>query len=155
MELQVGINSYITLEEVKELANDYILIDEKLDLFNTLSDKDICRLVNSVTKKINKLPFKGKKETEEQLLEFPRVFNKKHVECPEDIKIAIVLQAVEEKYSKEKDEIKLRELGVSSYSVDGASISFKDKVDSGGVRLYGGIYKDIYVDYIREHTVLV
>lgn len=154
MELQKDINSYITLEEVKQIIEDYVYVDAILEYVNTLSDNFINKIINRSTKIIDKLHFKGYKVDSGQPLSFPRYDYKGKntvvVECPEDIKIGIVLQAIYDSYYLNKDEMQLKQLGVSSYSVDGASISFNNNVSENKYK--NGIYKDIYEYYIREYT---
>ena len=154
MELQKDINSYITLEEVKQIIEDYVYVDAILEYVNTLSDNFINKIINRSTKIIDKLHFKGYKVDIEQPLSFPRYDYKGKntvvVECPEDIKVGIVLQAIYDSYYLNKDEVQLKKLGVSSYSVDGASISFNKDISENKYK--NGIYKDIYEYYIREYT---
>ena len=97
MELTVGKNSYITLEEAKQLLDDYVIEDAVLDYVSTLNDNFISKIVNRSTKMVNKLHFKGFKVDSKQELNFPRYeyrdYKKLYVECPDDVKVAIVLQA--------------------------------------------------------------
>lgn len=155
MELQKDINSYITLEEAKQLLDDYVYEDAILEYVNTLSDNFISKIINRSTKIIDKLHFKGYRIDSGQPLSFPRYdyrnYKKVVVECPEDIKVGIVLQAIYDSYYLNKDEVQLKKLGVSSYSVDGASISFNK--DISDEKLQSGIYKDIFEDYLRKYTI--
>lgn len=155
MELTVGKNSYITLEEAKQLLDDYVIEDTIIDYMNTLDDNFISKIINRSTKMVNKLHFKGYKVDSKQELNFPRYEYKEHkklyVDCPEDVKVAIVLQAIYDSYFLNKDEMQLKKMGVSSYSVDGASISFNK--DISDEKLQGGIYKDIFEDYLRKYTI--
>ena len=154
MELTVGSNSYISIEEVKTIAEDYITRKEYCETFLSLSDNEICKLVNLSTKLIDKVWFKGKKVDIEQPLAFPRIFKNKVVDCPEDIKIAIVMQAVQEHVNNTTDELQLRNLGVKSYKIDGASIEFNTETVSNVKNRYG-VYSDIFEQYIKSYTVVV
>lgn len=157
MELQVGINSYMNLDEAKQFIEDYIVEDAILDYVGTLSDNFISKIINRSTRIIEKLNFKGYRVSSEQKLKFPRYdyanYKKVLVECPEDVKIAIALQAIYDSYFLNKDEIQLKKLGVSNYSVDGASISFNK--DIGDEKLANGIYRDVFVTYLKKYTIYV
>ncbi len=153
MELVVGVNSYITLEEAKEIGNDYIIKENVLTWFNALSDNDVSKLINLSTKKIDKVPYRGTKLTSEQKLAFPRLIANKQVDVNEDIKIACVLQAVEDGFSITDEEIQLKEKGVVKYSVDGASIEFSDSI--GKDKLASGVNKNIYSEYLKKYSIIV
>lgn len=155
MELQVNVNSYMTLDEAKQLVEDYIVEDAVLEYFGTLSDDFVSKLINRSTKIVNKLHFKGYKVDSKQELNFPRYvcsdYKKLYVECPEDVKIAIALQAIYDSYFLNKEEIQLQKLGVSSKSLGSVSVSFSGSVIDE--KLTNGIYKDVYETYLRKYTI--
>lgn len=153
VELIVGVNSYISVDEAKNIANDYIFEENKMSWLDTLSENDISKLINISTKKIEKLYFKGVKVTPEQNMQFPRIISGKNTDIPEDLKIAIVLQAVEDGYSVNDEEIQLRDKGVSKYSVDGASIEFSEKAVKD--KLNCGIYVYIFSQYLKQFSTLI
>ena len=155
MELQVNVNSYMTLDEAKQLVEDQIVEDAVLEYFETLSDNFVSKLINRSTKLVNKLHFKGYKVDSKQELNFPRYvcedYKKSYVECPEDVKIAIALQAIYDSYFLNKEEIQLQKLGVSSKSLGSVSVSFSGSVIDE--KLTNGIYKDVYEAYLRKYTI--
>jgi len=159
MELQVGKNSYITLEEAKQYIEDYVYVNAITEWVESLDDNYISKIINRSTNIIDKLYFKGTKVDSEQPLSFPRYDYKDRkkvvIDTPEDVKIAIVLQAVYESYFDNiyQDEKHMKKAGVNSYSVDGASISFNK--DISDEKLSNGIYKDIFEDYLRIYTVFI
>ena len=148
MELIVNENSYIDLAEARELANMIIREDDKLDWFLNLSDEKLTRLILVTTDTVNQ-PY------------FLSCYNKKKnnygfiVDCPLDIKKAIILLVVEENYILDDEEYKeykkLQDANVSSYEVDDASIKFSDKKQ--GRKPY--LESDIFNNYIKKYTILV
>ena len=160
MELTVGVNSYISLEEAEQLVNDYITVKNILNWVKDEIKQDknyLPKIINISTKLIDKLDYKGVKVDKKQPLSFPRVIqdgkDKVIIECPEDIKIGIVLQAITNDYFENTDEEQAKRQGISNYSVDGASITFNNSISiKGSERIGDGIYKSIYKNYIREYT---
>ena len=48
------------------------------------------------------------------------------MECPYDVKAAILKQGIRDKLNSNKNETKLQELGVRTYSIKNASVTFGD-----------------------------
>ncbi|AVX21600.1 hypothetical protein SAMN02745885_01651 [Carboxydocella sporoproducens DSM 16521] len=70
MALQVGINSYVTLSEAEEYFAGKLFCEEWENADSYTKEKALI----TATKRINRLPFIGKKADPAQLLEFPREF---------------------------------------------------------------------------------
>ena len=155
MELIVGTNSYMTLEEADTLVkNNFIKSDAERSYWESLDNEDKTVLILRVTKEVNNTClFKGHFVTREQTLAFPRCIERKVVKCPEDIKTAIILQILKDGVLKQSDEIKLQELGVKSFADGtGASVSFGDNKELTKI---GSIYTDIYDKYLRKWSICI
>lgn len=149
MELTVGVNSYMDLDEAKALLDEELFSDdEELLLWNTLGDDDKTKLIIKGTRLIDKLPFRGVRNTlyKTDVLSWPRIINYELVECPRDVKLGLLRQTLKDKINRSKHESKLIEMGVTSYKVSEASISFGDKNIS---KLSNGIYTEIYDEYLH------
>ena len=150
MSIEIGINSYMSLDEANEIIEEELLSnDSDLISWKALSDTDKEKLVIIGTRLVDKLPFLGIKYNDKIVLQWPRVMNNNEIECPRDIKIGLLKQVLRDYGNKDKQETKLQELGVKSYSIKNASISFSD-VNSN--KLSNGVYKDIYLEYFSKWT---
>lgn len=143
------IERYLTVSEADELVNKVFLLGSpEMVFWFSLSEEDREKLINRGTRLIDKLPFIGYKLYPWQNLSFPRLDDGKIIECPEDIKIAIIAVAIRLELDKQSEEKKLRDLGVRSYRVEGASIDFYDKAPSD--KNSYGIPKDIFDEYLAK-----
>lgn len=148
MELVKGVNSYMTLEEANSIVSDTFYDDEdEAKTWNGLSDNDKIKLIYRSTKVINTLVFLGIQYPSDGDLRWPRMICSQYVDCPDDVKIAILLQGIKNKQNSVKDESKLQELGVKSYSIKGASISFDS---NASLKLSNGIYTSVYDTYLSR-----
>lgn len=160
MDLIVGVNSYMTLAEANSIVeNMYLSNDTQRVYWNKLGNSDKGTLIYRTTKKIDtfNMNYKGSKATAEQPMQFPRKLNNDAssiFECPENIKIAIILQMFNDFDSENNDEIKLRDMGVKSFSDGGgASISFSD-IPKDKVKI-NNVNKNIFDTYIKPYTIMV
>lgn len=72
--LEVGVDSYITLEEADNLINNYFMSsDTAYQAWETLEDKDKEALLRNSCRDIDSLKFDGRRKVPGQILEFPRV----------------------------------------------------------------------------------
>lgn len=150
MSIEIGINSYMSLDEANEIIEEELLSnDSDLIVWKALSDTDKEKLVIIGTRLVDKLPFLGIKYNDNIVLQWPRVMNNKEIECPRDIKIGLLKQVLRDYVNKDKQETKLQELGIKSYSIKNASISFSDVNPN---KLSNGVYKDIYLEYFSKWT---
>lgn len=144
MDLIVGENSYITIEEANEIVlNNYTYISEEKQVWDSLSEEDKKVVILKATKTINKEIFRGCKYTTGKLA-WPRIIDGVYVECPDDVKDGIIAQAIKSIEVEHSDEYKLKEKGVKSYSVKNASITFSDNTD----RLKSGVFESVYREYL-------
>lgn len=152
MELAVGKNSYMTLEEADTLLNEELFSDdEELEAWNNLAEEDKTKLIIKGTREVDHLPFLGIKYNIDsvQPLQWPRVLNNQTVECPREVKLGLLKQTLRSKINKGKKESKLLEMGVKEYKIKDASISFSDK---NYTKLSNGIYSDIYLECFNRWT---
>lgn len=150
MDLIVGVNSYMTVEEADELVeNVFFDTEEEYKLWNSLSESSKSKLIYRATKLIETMLFLGRK-TGQGPLNFPRFIWCKNYECPDDVKIAILKQGLKSLSNQGKSEVNMQEMGIKSYSIKGASISFSDSLNVG--RLSNGVYQSVYETYLAKWT---
>ena len=121
-------NIYVTLEEAGQYIEQYKgssgasawaaldEVDQKANLFNSMLIMD-------------RLPFVGRKVSNDQTEEWPRIVNGKDIGIPEHIKLAVVLQAFSTINTADAEVAGLRSAGVSNYSIDDFSVSFNNVDD--------------------------
>lgn len=150
MELTIGVNSYMDLEEADALVkNELLATEEEYITWNSLSNDDKSKLIVRGTRLVDQLPFLGNKLNldDVQGLHWPRLINNIKFECPTDIKVGLIRQVIRSYINKNKQETKLQEMGVKNYSINKASISFSDK---NITKLSNGIYIDILDEYFSK-----
>lgn len=149
MRLEVGVNSYINCAEADDIVENEIYGDsEEYNEWLGMSEHTKETLLIHYTRKLDKLVYLGNKSEPGTELSYPRIINGILTPVPYDIKVAIISQGLRERINNRKEEIKLQDLGVKSYSIDGASISFSSHYRT---RLRNGIYKDIFENYLARH----
>lgn len=117
-------------------------------LWDALVPEDRQILINEHSDIINNCMFIGYKVNVDSSLQFPRYINCRVVECPEDIKKAIVSNALIKENRLSRQETKYQELGVEKLTTEGSSISFDLSKRSN--MYINGIDKEIYNKYIRK-----
>lgn len=148
MELVKGKNSYMDLEEANSIINDIFFDDEEeAVVWNGLSDDDKTKLIYRATRLVDNLVFIGTQYYPGEQLKWPRLIQCRYTECPGDVKVAILAQGIKDKQDKTREEEKLKELGVKTYSIKGASISFGD---NNKYKLTNGIYSSIFDLYLSK-----
>ena len=150
MMLTVGVNSYMSLEEANTIIENELLdSDEEYTLWNSLSDENKEKLIVRGTRTVDVIPFRGVKYNISSVkdLQWPRLIDNELIECPDDIKLGLLVQVLRDYKNKSKQETNLLELGVTNYKIKDASISLDpSKVN----KLCNGIYNDIFDLYIRK-----
>lgn len=118
------INPYLTPEE----ATSYIERfkgTSGLEVWGALNETDQKAMLFRAMLLIDGLPFQGTKKLKSQTEAFPRILHGEDIGMPEEIKLAVTLQAFSEIHSGLSEELKAaQEAGVSSYSLDDFSVSF-------------------------------
>jgi len=146
MAFVVDSDTYMTLVEANEIVEEELLSDSsEAVVWGKLSSKDKEILIKKATKLVDKVIFLGTRAG--GLMEWPRYINNKLTQCPTDVKIAIILQALRP-LVENNEENKMQELGIKSYSVEGSSVSFSDKYK---VKTRG-VYTDIFQAYLEKIT---
>lgn len=122
MALEVGKNTYLTLEEAQSLAQSELDSDStEYKLWTSLSDADKEAILKRGTMDINTLPFKGSSLKYKYELKFPRLINGKE-QLPEAIKIAVLIQGLMSKLATSSKYYELVLNGVESMTVGPNSI---------------------------------
>lgn len=165
MGLIVGTNSYITIQEADQLIADNFMSTDPIRIFwgNISNESDKESIILSSTKKFDRdsMCYKWFKQDIDQPLQFPRVDVKNNViECPEDIKLGLLLQGVKtnmmNKYAEYQE---LKAQGVKQFADgSGAKIEFFDTFQVKDVDksiMNNGMYKLIYDQYFADYIDLV
>lgn len=148
MTFEIGKNTYMSVEEADSIIDDiYDETEQEYIGWNALDEKQKQRKILKGTRLIDDLPFLGVKYPCYSTLKWPRLINLNKVDCPYDIKAAILKQSLKDMINSNREESQLQELGVKSYSIKGASISFSD---SQNQKLSNGIYSSIYNEYLTR-----
>lgn len=150
MELTVGTNSYMSLEEANTIVENELLdTSNEYKNWNSLNENNKTKLIIKGTRIIDSIPFRGVKYNLSKVgeLQWPRLINNELVECPPEIKVALIRQVLRDYTNSSRQEMQLQEMGVKSYSINKASISFGDK---NSTKLDNGIYNDIYFELLKK-----
>lgn len=149
MILEVGVNSYLTVEEADILVSNNLDDDSEDSLeWNKLSTDSKEKLLIKGTRLADKLPYLGVKYNPSSKLNWPRMINLNKKECPDDVKLGLICQMIKDRRNSSKQELKLQELGVKDYKIKNASITFADK---NTTKVDCGIYKDIFDEYFIKY----
>lgn len=150
MELTVGTNSYMSLEEANTIVENELLdTSNEYKNWNSLNENNKTKLIIKGTRIIDSIPFRGVKYNLSKVgeLQWPRLINNELIECPPEVKVALIRQVLREYTNSSRQEMQLQEMGVKSYSINKASISFGDK---NSTKLDNGIYNDIYFELLKK-----
>lgn len=151
MNIEIGVNSYMTFDEADSIVySEYLPDEEERKLWDSLDAESKATLIIRGTRLIDSMHFIGVPITSWQKLSWPRRVWGSEVECPDDVKIALIKNILQEKkYSRTKEQ-QLQDLGVSTYKVKDASISFgTNGVLSGNAKIEG-IYSNLYNTYLQN-----
>jgi hypothetical protein len=134
---------YVTPEEAKT----YLEMFKGSDAFASfiaLSHDDQLAVLMGAQLRVDRLKFKGGKSDPTQQEAFPRVINGEEVGIPDDVKLAVVLQAYSNlKIDKEVSMLQsLKDAGVSRYHLDDFDVGF-DGGKSEQMRR-GGLSEEAY-----------
>lgn len=149
MELEIGINSYMNLDEANSIvSNEYLSDEEEYKIWSDLSDDDKIKLIVRGTRQIDKLPFIGIKLVNWNL-SWPRYIYNKEVDTPQEIKIAVLKNVLQEKKYSSTKEQQFLDLNVTSYKIKDASITFGSNGNSANSKV-NGIYVNIFNAYLTK-----
>lgn len=150
MILEVGVNSYLTVEEADTLVSNNLDDDSEDSIeWNMLNTDSKEKLLIKGTRLVDKLPYLGVKYNPSSKLNWPRIINLNKKECPDDVKLGLICQMIKSRRNSSKQELKLQELGVKDYKIKNASITFADK---NNTKVDCGIYKSIFDEYFIKHV---
>lgn len=130
--LTVGIDTYISIEEVGTYAAD----NKFYQAFLSLSAEEQERLIRKAAMKIDCLSFTGIKKDSSQSMAFPRDYQ---TDVPNEVKIA---QALETLAYLDSEKIKRQDLqnqGVKSVTLGQVSESYGDGIKTGSMSIFGNL----------------
>lgn len=165
MELIVGTNCYTNIEQANQLISDYMLSSNPIrKMWDELTDDDKKTIILSSTMKYdnNSMLYKGRKQSKDQSLQFPRIEKCSDVvECPERVKIGLLIQGIKELINESATNSEyevLQASGVKSYKIKDASVEFANPSDLEGgnnSRNELGLYNNVFRTYFKQYTMFV
>ena len=162
MELVVGTNCYADIAGYNELITNNFLSNNPIRVFwDSLDDADKKSLIISSTSKYDKESFcyKGFKLDVEQPLQFPRInVYKKTIDCPDAIKLGIILNSLRDTMSENSTESEMRANGIKSFQ-DGTGakieLEYSGNVSKSAMKTGEGVYRVIWETYFSEYSNLI
>lgn len=158
MELIIGENSYMTLEEANRIVEDnFMSSDSKKIYWENLKDNDKSILIYRATQKIDVdgMIYKGRKADISQKMQFPRIISDHTgaglMEFPDICKVGIVMLALKEAEYNNSEEVKLLEKGVKSFS-DGGGMSVT--LDTSFLNKVKGIDNNIFYEFFSQYSMI-
>lgn len=149
MIFEVGVNTYMTVEEADSIVEDeFDSAEAEYEIWQGLNTASKQRVILKGTRLADTLVWRGKRYPGYQQMPWPRLIQYRYVDCPYEVKVGILKQALKDRVNNVKQETKLQELGVKSYSIKGASITFTDNINQN--RLSNGIYDTVYREYFEK-----
>jgi hypothetical protein len=150
-ELIIGKNSFMDVAEADKIISDnYMDTDNEYQVWNSLSENNKSALIIKYTKYINNesLLYRGKKVDITQNMEFPRdvsnddqlsgIYDNDILDCPDEIKLAIVSLAVDNYISSQSEEAAMIRKGIQTYKIKDASVTFNtDKGNNNNINIGG------------------
>ena len=141
MELIVGQNSYMTVAEADEIVTSrFRSTSKERQLWNNIGDDKAVVIMSATDKYDNdNILYKYKKADANQNLQFPRIDdNGNIIECPETIKVGLLIQAILDIEEDDSEEKQLVKNGITKYKIKDAEVDFKDNafnIDKNSVGL--------------------
>lgn len=154
MELKVGCNSYMTMDEVNEYINStYASATPERKAWEALSDDDKAVAIIRSTRLVDRdsMLYKGRKVDRFQKMQFPR---DAYPVCPKEIKEGIILIALRELVYSDTEEMNMINKGIKSFSDGGGlSMSFNTSDSIIGKKV-NGISIDIFNGYFAGYSLV-
>lgn len=144
----LGVTTYMDVAEADLIVQDEFEDNEKT-LWNSFDNEQKQRLILNGTRKINNLVWRGIQYPGFQSMPWPRLIQYRYVECPYEVKVGILKQAIQDKIYNSKEETSLINSGIKEYRIKGASITFDNNAANAN-RLTNGIWMEIYRDYLEK-----
>lgn len=164
MELIVGTNSYIDIQEANQLITDNFMSTDPIRVFweSIGNDSNKESLILNSTRKFDRdsMCYKWFKQDNEQTLQFPRVdIYKNVIQCPEDIKLGLLIQGIKEnmlnKYAEYQE---LKAQGIKSYKIKDASVEWFDTFQTKDIdttKLSNGMFTKVYNLYFKDYIDII
>ena len=154
MELVIGQNSYMTVAEADEIVtSNFISTSTERKLWDSLNESDKTVIIISTTTKYDTdaMIYKGSKVSKDQKLQFPRTIHNKIIECPNAIKIGLILQALNDLRADSSEEADLKLNGIKSFADgSGAKIEFSETSKNSVC----GLNRDIWHRYFSVWSMI-
>ncbi|MEE3417901.1 MAG: DnaT-like ssDNA-binding protein [Methanosphaera sp.] len=166
--LVVGENCYFDVAEANQMIEQrFMTTDKEYIEWNKLSDdnKSIVIFRNTETFEM-KIWYRGDKASRSNPLEWPRIVNGKYTECPEEVKLGILMNGVKAlvEASLDNSDISYHSLlmnGIKEYKIKDASITLKDSANINILKEYeklkgnDSIYKNVVTKYFTDWLKVV
>ena len=161
MELKVGCNSYMTMDEVNEYINsNYASATPERKAWEALSDDDKAVVIIKSTRLVDRdsMLYVGRKVDKFQKMQFPRdvpsLLGVHTLNCPDEIKEGIILIALRELVYSDTEEMNMINKGIKSFSDGGGlSMSFNTSDSIIGKKV-NGISIDIFNGYFAGYSLV-
>lgn len=158
MELIVGQNSYMTVAEADEIiASRFRSTSKEKQIWDSLNEIDKTIVIISTTEKYDNdnMSYKYNKAEINQHLQFPRMIdNGSIIECPEKIKVGLLIQAILDIEEDDSEEESLRKAGIKSFADgSGAKMELIENFKTTHKNSIG-IDKGIWKKYFDEYSTL-
>ena len=162
MQLIVGENSYMTLEQANQLVNDnYTSTDPEKEYWDSLSNNDKSVLIYRTTRELERPCFiwRGVRQDIHQNMQWPRIINKVVYDAPTQILLGILANIFNNNNIQQSEETRLKDTGVKTFKDGtGAMIEFFDNAKTNRyiTKLTDtDIYAFIYDQYFSDWTTTV
>ena len=161
MELKVGCNSYMTMDEVNEYINsNYASATPERKAWEALNDDDKAVVIIKSTRLVDRdsMLYVGRKVDKFQKMQFPRdvpsLCGVHTLNCPDEIKEGIILIALRELVYSDTEEMNMINKGIKSFSDGGGlSMSFNTSDSIIGKKV-NGISIDIFNGYFAGYSLV-
>ena len=159
VELVVGQNCYFDVIEANQMISDnFMNSEEEYILWNNLSDNDKSIIIYRNTQLFENiyLFYCGCKVYNSQPMEWPRNINQETVNCPDIVKLGILLNGIKtlirDNSDGESEYNKLINMGVEEFR-DGSGALIKFRSDAKEISNFETIkgYDDVYKDIIDKY----
>lgn len=148
MDLIVGENTYISLEDFEEITNKYVFSDDPIaQILKKMSNEDKVKMILRGCMDMEKLRYRGVKKTSLQKLAFPRVNRSGFESDSEKVKLAQVLNSLSFLSSEDSSlNSRIKQLstnGVTSFHLGSFSISLKASGNSMSYKSNSGNVEEV------------
>lgn len=147
MSLEVGKDTYITIEQMNQYVKSYYPSTDSLRIqWEAMSEEDQEVYVRRAFEQINSLPFTGRPKNPNQALPFPRVnFTSADLLKVQNAQAEQAITLTDTVAVNEFNErIRLRRAGVSSYRIGDLSETFNGKMPSESNTTFFGLSERAY-----------